>query len=63
MTGQTTVTDAMLDDAYSIMAAVIRDHGDKYLPIFKRLHEERLQRNADNELKEIAVQVAAKKLY
>ena len=38
MTKTTIVTDAMLDDAYSIMAAIIRDNGEKYLPIFKRLH-------------------------
>lgn len=63
MTKTTIVTDDMLDTAYSIMAAIIRDHGEKYLPIFKRLHEERLQRKARNNLKEIALQVAQKNAY
>ena len=63
MTKTTIVTDAMLYDAYSIMAAIIRDNGEKYLPIFKRLHEEKMQRNARNELKEIALQVAQNTAY
>lgn len=61
MTNTKIVSDAALDDAYSIMAAIIRDHGEKYLPVFKRLHEEKLQRNARNELKEIALQLAKKR--
>lgn len=52
------VTDEMLEKAYSIMAKIIRDHGDKYLPIFKRLHEERELRKAKQDLKNIALQVA-----
>lgn len=63
MTKAKIVTDTMLDEAYAIMAAIIRDHGEKYLPIFKRLHEERLQRQANNDLKNIALQVAQKKIY
>lgn len=63
MTNTKTVPDSALDDAYNIMAVIIRDNGDKYLPIFKRLHEEKLQRNASNELKEIAVQLAQKNIY
>lgn len=61
MTKTTIVTDAMLDDAYTIMAAIIRDHGEKYLPIFKRLHEEKLRRQANSDLKNIALQIAQKK--
>ena len=63
MTKAKIVTDTMLDEAYAIMASIIRDHGEKYLPIFKRLHEERLQRQANNDLKNIALQVAQKKIY
>lgn len=63
MAKEKTVTDQRLDEAYAIMAQIIRDHGDKYLPIFKRLHEERLQRKANSELKEIALQVAQVKAY
>lgn len=63
MTKEKTVTDARLEEAYTIMAAIIRDHGDKYLPIFKRLHEERLQRKANSDLKEIALQIVQVKAY
>jgi hypothetical protein len=48
----------MLDDAYAVMAGIIRDCGDKYLPIFKRLHEEKGLRMAARDLKNIALQVA-----
>ncbi|HTN46365.1 MAG TPA: hypothetical protein VL098_08470 [Flavipsychrobacter sp.] len=60
MSQHTIVTDERLEEAYTIMAAIIRDHGDKYLPVFKRLHEERLQRKEKNDLKAIALQVAEK---
>jgi len=52
------VTDQMFEDAYRIMAKIIRDHGDKYLPVFKRLHEERINRIAKRDLKNIALQIA-----
>jgi len=55
-----TVTDDMIERTYQIMAVIIRDHGDKYLPIFKRLHEERERRKATQDLKNIALQVAQK---
>ncbi len=53
-----TVTDEMLERAYTIIAKIIRDHGDKYLPIFKRIHEEREARKANQDLKDIALQIA-----
>ena len=53
------VTDAVLGHAYMVMAGIIRDNGEKYLPIFKRLHEEMERRKAANDLKDIALQVAA----
>jgi hypothetical protein len=59
MSKQETVTDARLDEAYVVMAGIIRNGGDKYLPIFKRLHEEREVRRARNDLKQIALQVAS----
>ncbi|MBK8227480.1 MAG: hypothetical protein IPK70_09945 [Flavobacteriales bacterium] len=59
MDKQATVTDTMLDDAYAVMARIIRDGGDKYLPIFKRLHEEKEMRKATNDLKKVALHVAA----
>jgi len=48
----------MLEQAYTIMAKIVRDHGDVYLPIFKRLHEEREARKARQDLRNIALQVA-----
>ena len=48
----------MLEEAYQIMARIVRDYGDKYLPVFKRLHEEREVRKANQGLKDIALQVA-----
>lgn len=58
MPKQEPVSDPMLDDAYAVMAGIIRDCGDKYLPIFKRLHEEKGLRMAARDLKNIALQVA-----
>lgn len=55
---QKIVTDEMLEEAYQIMARIVRDYGDKYLPVFKRLHEEREVRKANQGLKDIALQVA-----
>lgn len=52
------VTDENMEAAYVIMAKIIRDHGDKYLPIFKRIHEERELRKANQDLRNIALQVA-----
>ena len=53
-----TVTDEMLEQAYIIMAKIIRDRGEKYLPIFNRLHQEREARKAKQDLKNIALQIA-----
>ncbi|QQR86924.1 MAG: hypothetical protein IPJ76_01480 [Flavobacteriales bacterium] len=59
MSKQETDTDERLDEAYIVMAGIIRNGGDKYLPIFKRLHEEREVRRARKALKQIALQVAS----
>lgn len=56
---QRTVSDEEVEKAYKIMAGVIRDHGDKYLPVFQRLHEEYEQRKAKRDLKNLALQIAA----
>lgn len=53
-----TVTDEQVDKAYGIMARIVRDYGDAYLPIFKRLHEEREARKAKGDLRNIALQIA-----
>lgn len=52
------VTDKMLEEAYRQAATITRDYGDVYLPIFKRLHEERVARHAYISLKELALQSA-----
>lgn len=51
------LTDEKLQAAYVIIAEIVTKYGDKYLPIFKRLHEEKLQRQANADLKAIAQQV------
>lgn len=51
------LTDEKLQAAYVIIAGIVTKYGDKYLPIFKRLHEEKLQRQANADLKAIAQQV------
>lgn len=51
-------TDENIEAAYIIMGRIIRDYGDKYMPIFKRLHEERELRKANRDLRSIALQVA-----
>ena len=51
------LTDEKLQAAYVIIAEIVTKYGDKYLPIFKRLHEEKLQRLANADLKAIAQQV------
>ncbi len=50
-----TLTDEKFDTAYLIIAGIVTKYGDKYLPIFKRLHDEKQQRQADADLKAIAL--------
>lgn len=52
------VSDDEIEECYSIIAKIIRDHGDTYLPIFKRVHEEREKRKTMQDLKSIALRVA-----
>jgi len=58
METSTQVTDEDLESAYKIMAMIVRKYGDKYLPVFKRIHEERELRKAQQSLKNIALQIA-----
>lgn len=55
---QRTVSDEDVAKAYKIMAGIVRDHGDKYLPVFQRLHDEMEARKAKQGLKDIALQIA-----
>lgn len=52
------VTDQDVEDAYRIAAGIVRDFGDQYLPIFKRLYQERAARKENSNLKNIALQIA-----
>lgn len=44
-------------EAYKVMAKIVRDHGEKYLPLFKRLHDEHLSKIAQADLINVALQV------
>ena len=52
------VTDEELEKPYKIIAKIVRDYGDKYLPIFQRIHDEVERRKANQGLKDIALQIA-----
>jgi len=58
METSTQVTDEDLEAAYKIMAMIVSKYGDNYLPVFKRIHEERELRKAQQSLKNIALQIA-----
>ncbi len=54
-----TLTEEKFNAAYQIIAAIVTKYGDKYLPVFKRMHEEKLQRRANADLQMIAKSVAS----
>lgn len=58
MNGHRQITDEILDDAYKAMACIIRDQGDKYLAIFRRLHEEKETRRETRDLRQVALHVS-----
>lgn len=49
-----------LEKAYIMMARIVRDYGDKYMPIFQRVHDIRNTYKAKQDLKNIALQIAHK---
>jgi pimeloyl-CoA synthetase len=55
------ISNEQIEKAYEIIARIIRDYGDVYLPIFKRLHEEKEARKAKGDLRNIALQIAQNK--
>ena len=57
MKNDETLTSEKFNEAYLIIAGIVTEHGDKYLPVFKRMHEEKLKRQADDELKAIAIAI------
>lgn len=48
------LTDETFNTAYMIIAGIVTKYGDAYLPVFKRMHEEKQQRQANADLKAIA---------
>jgi hypothetical protein len=52
------VTDERLHDAYRTMAQIVSLHGEAYLPIFARLHEEFECRKGEKSMLRIAEDVA-----
>ena len=52
------MTAENIERAYIIMARIVRDYGDKYMPIFQRMHEIRKAHKSNQDLKNIALQIA-----
>lgn len=51
--------EKQLSEAYQVAAGFVRDYGAKYLPLFKRLHEEYELLQANNTLEKTALRVAS----
>lgn len=47
-----------IEKSYVIIARIIRDYGDDYLPIFERIHEIREGYKSNQNLKNMALQIA-----
>ncbi|OSZ82567.1 hypothetical protein CAP35_04680 [Chitinophagaceae bacterium IBVUCB1] len=58
MTQLKRMTDENLQTAYLIIAGIVKKHGDVYLPIFKRVHEEVELRKKQNDLLLLAMKIA-----
>ncbi|WP_306565365.1 hypothetical protein [Flavobacterium lindanitolerans] len=56
------MTEENIEKAYIIMAKIVRDYGDKYMPIFQRMHEIREAHKSKLDLKNIALQIARNSL-
>lgn len=52
------LTEKNIEKAYTIMAKIVVMHGDKYLPVFQRMHEIREEYKAKQDMKNIALQIA-----
>lgn len=46
-----------LEECYHIAANIVNQYGEKYLPIFKRLHAECENRKADSEMLRLATKM------
>ncbi len=58
MTQLKRLTDEDLQTAYLLIAGIVKKHGDAYLPIFKRVHEEVELRKKQNDLLQLAMKIA-----
>lgn len=58
MTQSKRLTDENLQAAYKIIAGIVSQHGETYLPIFKRVHEEVELRKKQNDLLSLAITLA-----
>lgn len=52
------VTLYLLKDVQKISAEIVKQHGDLYLPVFIRIHEEIEKRKNNQSYKQIALQIA-----
>lgn len=52
------IAEENIEKAYIVMAKIVRNYGDKYMPIFERIHQEREALKAKQDLKGIALRVA-----
>lgn len=52
------ISDELLEECYIYMAFVVEDYGEKFLPIFERLHREREKRKSQKEMLEIALSIS-----
>ncbi|MBU7569300.1 MAG: hypothetical protein KAF41_01485 [Flavobacterium sp.] len=62
MSKQDIMTIENIERAYIIMAKIVRDYGDKYIPVFQRMHEIREAYKAKQDMKNIALQIAQNSL-
>lgn len=52
------VSDEMLEESYLTMAQIVKLYGERYLPIFERLHEEIQSRENKKALLDAALKAA-----
>jgi hypothetical protein len=52
------VSDDLVEEAYTAIASIVKTHGEKYLPLFERLHRERQKRVQQRDLMRVALEVA-----
>jgi hypothetical protein len=57
----TSITEETLKIHLTDLANIIEDHGDKYLPVFERVHNELKSFQKQNELREFARRISTNK--